>query len=183
MNFVECNSMFCTVCSSSWSLFTFPDSFNITNEEIVAQRLSNLSNVIQRQTTIKLWFCMAQSLPSFNFMIPFRTAMTYKNFCMIIFVLKAKMLWSSLCYHQTSTYILIFKFILVLPLCFQKWWEYLCTFYMTKNYSGTKFGNKKSKYMKKILFCIRTRSGVQYIWQRWSILRLLIYGISWSSSG
>ena len=38
MNFVECNSMFCTVCSSSWSLFTFPDSFNITNEESVAQK-------------------------------------------------------------------------------------------------------------------------------------------------
>lgn len=116
LNFVECNSMFCTECSSSWSLFTFPDSFNVTNEETVSQRLSNLSNVIQRQTTIKLWFCVAQSLPSFSFMIPFRTAMTYKNFCMRIFVLKAKTLCSSLYYHQTSTYILISKFILLLPL-------------------------------------------------------------------
>ena len=53
-------------------------------------------------------------------MIHFGTAMTYKNFCMRIFVLKAKMLWSSLCYHQTSTYILIVKFILVLPTLFSE---------------------------------------------------------------
>lgn len=47
VNFIEYASKICIVWSRLWSLFTFTDSFNLINEETVAQRWSNLSNTIQ----------------------------------------------------------------------------------------------------------------------------------------